>query len=222
MTRRAMALIEKENYAEAQWYWVTNNMKEPNTPGLNDWWSGVGDHATSMACKDLFQFTTTYKSLCGSEFCPLPAGIHGNTKGYEGIFTAFVDHSFNQLVLNEFFSEPMDARCHLHVPPSHAAGRPDAGDVNSARDLVVQNVLSCGGTRTFQPRRIVTYPPIFRVYSSVHTQATVRITKKPVAIVHLGGREYKLGALLYSINSATHFACRIFVQGKVLFYDGMK
>jgi hypothetical protein len=105
---------------------------------------------------------------------------HGNTKGYEGIFTAFVDHSFNQLVLNEIFSEPMDARCHLHVPPSHAAGRPDgvfadivkgitivdsAGDVNSARDLVVQNVLSCGGTRTFQPRRIVTYSPITTITS---------------------------------------------------------
>jgi hypothetical protein len=77
MTRRAMALIEEENYAEAQWYWVTNNMKEPSTPGLHDWWSAVGDHATSIACtpsvqKKFLHFTLPHTKNSHPEIQPLP------------------------------------------------------------------------------------------------------------------------------------------------------
>jgi hypothetical protein len=204
LTRRTMALIEEEKYAEASFFWLTENMKKPNTPGRHNCWSGIDANVCSVACKKLFEFTTTYESSCGSDFCPLTNGHHGDTKGYEGIYTACVSQSYNSLLMDDFFSEPQDARCHLPVTRAHAAGCPDGVFANIVEgitidgdptgDKYVANQLCCAGTRRFQPRRMLVYPTIFRVYSYVGLQEAVQITKKPAATLRLFDRDYNLGA----------------------------
>lgn len=85
-------------------------------------------------------------------------------------------------------------------------------DINTHRNR-------CQGKRTFFPWKIQNYPPLLIVQLPVTDEG---MTVKPVQELEVGDHVYKLAAVIYTNNSKNHFNCHIMINGRPLFYDGLK
>lgn len=232
---RIMALIEQEKHVEARFLWWTEVLGNPASKGKHDLTGTLCDHTTSNACRYLFNFTTTFDSICGSDNCPERAAVHPVPKKrseqtLHQVFTDTRDQGFHTELLDQFFTDPLPGPCQLSASHDYILQHPEQhyffkevpiGNLESQVDTI-EWVWRCAGTRSYLPRRVKDYPTILQVSYPAGSESHTQMTAKPASTVTLAGRDYKLAAVIYSCSNRTHFASHIIVQNRALFYDGLK
>ena len=233
--RGIMRLLKEEQYDEARYKWCIEVLELPPRSSIRKFYT-VEDH-TSAGCPELFTFQTTDDfSDCDSLFCPNPTNRPNarqkslRESGNRSFLTMQAPVSclkFTEEEVDGWLKNDSTERCfefastdHMQDKPEHAFRTLHHEAPDSSHDSF--DTAHCNGMYHGLPRVIKKQAALLHVNVAVVNNVMVQMLTKPERIIRIGGIQYTLAVVIYSVNNRSHFTCHVFLENSVVYYDGMK
>ena len=213
--------ITVKHYSKARFLWCTEVLQIQNDGSRHDLIQDVNS-AFLDHLPDLVTFEARFSSTYASPLCPMSHRVL--TKRYRQII---IRHP-RKLTQDELESSiiPNEADCDERVDEAVLAEHGHdmfqlKSNLNLGKDEYVEgSEYVCGRLRKPDSIDGLNTPALLVLNCLEYWAATKQeCYHPPVRSLVFSKGEYSLGAIIY--GDGAHFCCHIFVQGGVLFYDGM-
>jgi len=166
----------------------------------------------------LITFSSTTSSKCNHPLCPSSNNSHARIVDS---LVAVNPHKIDQESLEASLT-PGESPCSLVMDPKevdeHGSEVFRKQCLHDPETKETTEWYICSGQRTYSKR--VFNMPYLLVLDCLYHWRQGQQAKKPATILHVGGNEYHLAAIVY--GSGAHFCGTTFIKSKAVFYDGQK
>ncbi|KAK3828165.1 MAG: hypothetical protein J3Q66DRAFT_409425, partial [Benniella sp.] len=215
--QRVMTEITAKKYDKARWLWCTEVMDLKKT-GHHDLWDST-ENVFHQYLPGLITFSSTTSSKCNHPLCPASSNSLARIMD---CLVAVNPHKIDQESL-EASLIPGESPCSVVIDPKevdeHGSEVFRKQCLHDPETKENTEWYICSGQRTYSKRMFITMPYMLVLDCLYHWRQGQQ-AKKPATILHVGGNEYHLAAIVY--GSGAHFCGTAFIKGKAVFYDGQK
>eukprot|EP00474_Spongospora_subterranea_P005827 CRZ06285.1 hypothetical protein [Spongospora subterranea] len=221
--KEVLSLLAAECYDRARFVWCTKTlMMEPT--GCHDMWGSIDDVFVDKS-PNLFKFTTTSASMCGSDFClKAPRFSKNCERTHISLNLSAMTRNLDQQALEAFF-EASESPCDVTAVSQDIAGASDDAfrrliqvEIDADGNCTDVYRWACRGLRREDAKQMLTYPAILDIPVVVTESPMVA---KPAETITIGEWQYDLAAIIYTNSSGNHFFGHVFIHGRPLLYDGL-